>query len=71
MTFCTASFILPRPMKKSHHFIYAVSILLAVLFTLPAAAMEPIQPLLAELASPNAPQPGSIERPALVPEFKV
>ena len=58
-------------MKKSHHFIYAVSILLAVLFTLPAAAMEPIQPLLAELASPNAPQPGSIERPALVPADEI
>ena len=54
-------------MKKFHLFTYAVIALAALLFALPVAATEPIQPLLAELTRPNAPLLGTTEAPALVP----
>jgi membrane-bound lytic murein transglycosylase D len=54
-------------MKKISLFTYFCITLSALLCALPAAATEPIQPLLAELTRPNALQPGAIETPALVP----
>ncbi len=53
-------------MKKSHLHLYVVIVLAALLHALPAAATEPIQPLLAELTRPNATLPGAVEAPSLV-----
>jgi membrane-bound lytic murein transglycosylase D len=53
-------------MKKFQPFTYVIIVCAALLFTLPAAATEPIQPLLAELTRPNALSLGS-EQPSLVP----
>ncbi|MDD2581633.1 MAG: transglycosylase SLT domain-containing protein [Desulfuromonadaceae bacterium] len=52
-------------MKKFHLFTYAVISLTAIFYTLPAAATEPIQPLLAELTSPGATLFRTSEAPAL------
>ena len=54
-------------MKKYYLPTYAATILTALLFTLPAVAMEPIQPLLTELTRPNAPLLDGGEYPALTP----
>jgi membrane-bound lytic murein transglycosylase D len=67
LTFMTASFILSLPMKKARLFTYAAATLAALLYALPVAAAESIQPLLAELIRPNALLPGTAEAPALVP----
>lgn len=53
-------------MKKPNLFTYAVIALAGMLYALPVAATEPIQPLLAELTRPNALLPGAAELPALV-----
>lgn len=53
-------------MKKLHLFTYAVIAFAALLYALPVAATEPIQPLLAELSRPNALLLGTTEPPALV-----
>lgn len=53
-------------MKKFNLLTYVVITLTTLLFALPVAAIEPIQPLLAELTRPNAPLPGTTEAPALV-----
>ena len=53
-------------MRKLNLFTYAVIVLAALFHTLPAAATEQIQPLLAELIRPNALLPGASEMPALV-----
>ena len=53
-------------MKKFNVFTYAAIALAAMLYALPVAATEPIQPLLAELTRPNAPLLGTTETPALV-----
>ncbi len=55
------------PMKKCTLFTYVVIVLAALLCTLPAAATEPVQPLLAELTRPNALSLGTAEAPALIP----
>ena len=52
-------------MKKLNIFTYAVIALAVVLYALPAAATEPIQPLLAELTRPNAVLFGTSGAPAL------
>ena len=54
-------------MKKSYLFTYIVIVFAAMLYALPVAAAEPVQPLLAELTRPNAPLLGTPEAPALVP----
>ncbi len=54
-------------MKKLNLFTYVGIALTALLYALPVAATEPIQPLLAELTRPNAPLLGPIQAPALVP----
>jgi membrane-bound lytic murein transglycosylase D len=54
-------------MKKYTFFTYVVIVLAASLCALPAAATEPVQPLLAELTRPNALLLGTTEAPALVP----
>lgn len=51
------------PMKKTSLMTYVGIALTALLYALPVAATEPIQPLLAELTRPNAPQ----QEPSLVP----
>ncbi len=53
-------------MKKFCFFTYVTITLSALLYALPAAATEPIQPLLAELTRPTAPMLGAVEPPALV-----
>ena len=67
LTFMTASFILPASMKKFTLFTYFSFTLAALLYALPVAATEPIQPLLAELTRPNAPLLVATEAPALIP----
>ncbi|HXE97925.1 MAG TPA: transglycosylase SLT domain-containing protein [Dongiaceae bacterium] len=54
-------------MKKLHLFTYVAATLATLLCTLPVAAAESVQPLLAELIRPNALPPGTPEAPALVP----
>lgn len=53
-------------MKKFNFFSYVVIALTALLNVLPAAATEPIQPLLAELTRPNASLLGQLQPPELV-----
>ncbi|MGB9082138.1 MAG: lytic transglycosylase, partial [Desulfuromonadaceae bacterium] len=53
-------------MKKYILSTYIVIALATLLFALPVAATEPIQPLLAELTRPNAPMLEANEAPALV-----
>ncbi|HEY5523131.1 MAG TPA: transglycosylase SLT domain-containing protein, partial [Desulfuromonadaceae bacterium] len=53
-------------MKRLHLFTHVVFALAALLYALPVAATEPIQPLLAELSRPNALLLGTTEPPALV-----
>jgi len=53
-------------MKKFTLFTYVVIALAPLLYTLPVAATETIQPLLAELTRPNAPRLGTIGAPELV-----
>ncbi|MEI7817289.1 MAG: LysM peptidoglycan-binding domain-containing protein [Desulfuromonadales bacterium] len=54
-------------MKKLICLTYAVIALTAFTYVLPVTAMEPVQPLLAELTRPNALPSGPSETPALVP----
>ena len=54
-------------MKKFHLLRYATVAIAVLLCALPAFATEPIQPILAELTSPNAPQFSQDEPPVLVP----
>ncbi len=61
-----ASFILLAPMKKLLFFKYVVIALASLLYALPAAASEPVQPLLAELIQPTAPLLGAAGPPELV-----
>ncbi len=67
MTFLTASFIMPLPMKNNSLITYVVIAITALMYALPVAAMEPVQPLLTELTRPNTPLFETIEPPALVP----
>jgi membrane-bound lytic murein transglycosylase D len=54
-------------MKKGNLFTYVIIALATLLYALPGAATEPVQPLLAELIRPNALLPGAVEAPGLVP----
>jgi membrane-bound lytic murein transglycosylase D len=54
-------------MKMVQLFTYFTVTLAALLYALPVAATEPIQPLLAELIQPYAPLVATAETPALVP----
>lgn len=54
-------------MKKFTLFTYFSIAFAALLYAVPVAATEPIQPLLAELTRPNAPLLAATEAPALVP----
>jgi membrane-bound lytic murein transglycosylase D len=67
LTFSIASAILPPPMKHYNFRTYVFMLLASLIYAQPAAAMEPMQPLLAELTRPNALLPGTIEAPALAP----
>ncbi len=58
-------------MQKFHLTRYAVITIAALLYALPVLATEPIQPLLAELTRPNAPQLAPSEQPALVPADEI
>ena len=53
-------------MKLLNFSTYAVVVLAALTLSLPVAASEPVQPLLAELIRPNAPLIGQTESPELV-----
>ena len=67
------SFLYTLPsMKKNHLVTYLVIVAATLLCALPVAAVEPVQPLLAELSSPTAPllgtiEPAATEPPALAP----
>lgn len=54
------------PMKKFLLMTYGAITLATTFVALPAAASEPVQPLLAELIRPNASSPVALEAPALV-----
>ncbi|MSN27085.1 MAG: transglycosylase SLT domain-containing protein [Geobacter sp.] len=54
-------------MKKCSHFTSVAIAAALLLYALPVLAIEPIQPLLAELIRPNAPMLASNSQPALVP----
>jgi membrane-bound lytic murein transglycosylase D len=58
-------------MKTCLRLLYLVSFMSVVQFARPASALEPVKPLLTELASPNAPQSGLLERPELVPADEI
>ena len=53
-------------MKINRLFTFGAAVLAALLYALPVAALEPVQPLLAELIRPLAPLLGTPEVPALV-----
>jgi membrane-bound lytic murein transglycosylase D len=54
-------------MNKLHFITYWVISLAVLLFALPVAATEPVQPLLTELAQPMTPLLETMEPPALIP----
>lgn len=53
-------------MKRPPFFTYAVAALCVLFYALPATALEPVQPLLAELTRPNVPLLVASEPPALI-----
>jgi len=71
LTFRTAYFIIPRPMKTGRFHIRVVIAFILLAIAIPAAATEPVQPLLAELTRPNAPLLGPVEQPALTPADEI